>query len=185
MSQRYTIKLAARHHVRSVPAIEQAAAAVFSEDDLPPGVRYLVTDSEILVDAQRDRRLWAALDDQGQVVGFALACTVGGNAHLEEMDVHPDHGRRGIGSRLLQAVLGWARAGRFPGMTLITFRHLPWNAPFYERRGFVRLDYRDTSNHLRELILEEADAGLEPGKRVAMLRDFNADTGLAGFRPPA
>ena len=94
---------------------------------------------------------------------------VDGFAHLEEMNVHPDHGRRGIGSQLLGTVISWARAGGFPGVTLITFRHLPWNAPFYERHGFVQLDDRDTNNSLRDLMREEAEAGLQPRNRVAML----------------
>lgn len=185
MRRKYSIGLAAGHHIRSIPGIEQAAAAVFSEADLPPEVRYRVTDRDTLADAQRDKRLWAALDDGRHVVGFALARVVGGNAHLEELAVHPQHGRQGIGSRLLGAVIRWARAGGFPGVTLITFRHLPWNAPFYERRGFVRLEYGDTGRFLRELIREEADAGLEARNRVAMLYEFNGGSNSVEARPAA
>jgi len=176
MHQNYTIELAAENHLRAIPCIEQAAAAMFAEVDLPPELRFLVTDKETLVEAQRGKRLWTALDDQKIVVGFALARVVNGHAHLEEIDVHPDHGRRGIGSQLLGAVITWARAAGLPGITLITFRHLPWNAPFYARHGFVQLDYEDASGSLRELIREEAEAGLEPRNRVAMLYSFNRTT---------
>lgn len=168
MSRNYSIELATKQHVRAIPAIEQAAAAMFSEADLPPALRFLVTDFDTLLEAQRDGRLWAALDEDGAVVGFALACIVGAHAHLDEMDVHPEHGRRGIGSRLLDAVIDWARRGGFPGVTLITFRHIPWNAPFYQRHGFVPVEHERTSGNLRELIRQEAEAGLEPGNRVAM-----------------
>jgi GNAT superfamily N-acetyltransferase len=177
MSRDYSIQLAAGHHVHAVPAIEQAAAAIFSEADLPPEIRFLVTDKETLIEAQCDNRLWAALDDDDVLVGFALVRVIDSNAHLEEIDVHPDHGRRGIGSQLLAAVTRWATEGEFPGVTLITFRHLPWNAPFYERRGFVKLDDRDIGNTLRELIREEADVGIEPEKRVAMIYRINVDSG--------
>ncbi len=176
MCQNYTIELAAENHLRAIPCIEQAAAAIFSEADLPPELRFLVTDQETLVEAQRGNRLWAALDDKKIAVGFALGRVVDGFAHLEEMNVHPDHGRRGIGSQLLGTVISWARVGGFPGVTLITFRHLPWNAPFYERHGFVQLDYEDASSGLRELIHEEVEAGLEPRYRVAMLYSFNRTT---------
>ncbi len=175
MNQDYTVELAAEHHIRAIPAIEQAAAAIFSESDLPPEVRFLVTDEETLLEAQREKRLWAALQDEIKLVGFALARVMGEYAHLEEMDVHPEHGRRGIGSQLLDAVIGWAEAGSLPGLTLITFRHLPWNAPFYERNGFVRLDAESTNGLLQDLIREEAEAGLEPRNRVAMYYDI--DTG--------
>ena len=173
MNQDYTVELAAEHHIRAIPAIEQAAAAIFSESDLPPEVRFLVTDEETLLEAQREKRLWAALQDETKLVGFAMARMMGDYAHLEEMDVHPEHARRGIGSQLLDAVIGWAEAGSLPGLTLITFRHLPWNAPFYERNGFVRLDAESTNGLLQDLIREEAEAGLEPRNRIAMYYDID------------
>ena len=173
MRQHYTIELAAEYHLRAIPAIEQAAAAMFAEADLPPELRFLVTDTETLIEAQRTQRLWIALDEKKNAVGFALARSVDVYAHLEEMDVHPEHGRQGIGSQLLDAVISWARAAGFPGITLITFRHLQWNAPFYARHGFVQLDYEDASGGLRELMHEEVEAGLEPRNRVAMLYSFN------------
>ncbi len=172
MSHAYTIQPATERHVRAIPGIEHAAAMIFSERDLPAELRYLVTDRETLGDAQRQNRLWAALDDKGNVVGFALACVVGGVAHLEEMDVHPDFGRQGIGSQLLNAVIAWARDGGHPGISLITFRHLPWNAPFYERHGFKQIDDTEHSADLCELLREEADAGLDPRNRVAMMLKF-------------
>lgn len=176
MHEKYMIELAVENDLCAIPAIEQAAAAIFSEDDLPPEIRFLVTDKETLIDAQSEKRLWMALDDNEIAVGFALARVIDGYAHLDEMDVHPDHGRRGVGSQLLDTVISWARAGGFPGITLITFRHLPWNAPFYERHGFVQIDDQDTSSGLRDLICEEAEAGLEPRNRVAMLYKFNNKT---------
>ena len=173
MRQNYTIELAADSHLRAIPAIEQAVAAMFAEVDLPSELRFLVTDKETLIEAQRDERLWVALDEQKNAVGFALARDVGDYAHLEEMDVHPDHGRQGIGSQLLNAVINWARTAGFPGITLITFRHLQWNAPFYEKHGFIELEHEESSRGLRELICEEVEAGLEPRNRVAMLCSFN------------
>lgn len=173
MNQHYTIEPAARHHVEAIPGIEHAAAAMFSEQDLPAELRYLVTDIGLVVEAQRDGRLWSALDDKGNIVGFALVRMVGGFAHLEEMDVHPDHTRQGIGTHLLGAVIAWAKHGGHSGVSLITFRHLPWNAPFYERHGFVQLDDGHDCGYLHDLICEEAEAGIDPSKRVAMRCDFS------------
>ena len=185
MSQAYTNELATKSHVRAIPGIEQAAATLFSEHDLPPELRYLITDKKTLDEAQRQDRLWVALDDKRNPVGFALTRIVGSFAHLEELDVHPDHGRQGIGSRLLCAVTEWARDCGYAGITLITFRHLPWNAPFYERHGFIQLDERENSVSLRDLLREDAEAGLEPRNRVAMLYDFNGGSGSDGADRPA
>src|SRR5690349_18843714 len=58
-----------------------------------------------------------------------------GTAYVEEMDVLTDHGRRGLGGRLLEAVCTWAREQGHPAVTLSTFRDVPWNGPFYRDTG--------------------------------------------------
>ena len=63
-------------------------------------------------DAQRQEMLWVAVAPDSQVLGFALARLIDGEPHLEEIDVHPDHGRRGIGAALVRTVIEWARAAR-------------------------------------------------------------------------
>lgn len=89
--------------------------------------------------AYRQRRLLVAVDGDDEPVGFAVMQEHAGVGHLHEMDVHPEHGRRGVGTRLLQRCLGWARERGLPAMTLTTFREVPWNAPFYARHGFVEV----------------------------------------------
>ena len=59
--------------------------------------------------------------------------------HLEEVDVHPDHGRRGVGTALVRAVCDWVRRSGHAEITLTTFRALPWNMPFYRRLGFEEM----------------------------------------------
>lgn len=61
-------------------------------------------------------------DVEGHAVGFALAGQVDGHAHLFEMDVVPGHGRRGIGTALLESVCRHALARGYPSMTLTTLR---------------------------------------------------------------
>lgn len=165
---RYSIVPAAPPHLGAIPQIERAAAGMFPTEDLPRPLRYRVTAFEELASAQRDGRLWIALGNDAQPVGFAMAAILDGQGHLDEMDVHPDHTRRGIGTRLVNTVIDWARSTRFAGLTLVTFRHLPWNAPFYERLGFVRLSKRDMSDGMLDLIREEGEAGIDVDKRVGM-----------------
>jgi GNAT superfamily N-acetyltransferase len=115
----------------------------------------------------------------GTVVGFALVELIDGHPHLEEMDVHPAFGRRGIGSRLLEAVRDWTRSAGYPGITLTTFREVPWNAPFYARAGYRALKSHELSPALRELVRSEAARGLDPVTRVVMwleLRDTPGGT---------
>lgn len=174
------IALAAPGHLAEIPKIEQAAASVFAAEDLPPSLRYRVTDREYLRDAQRDGRLWVALDGETPV-GFALADVADGAAYLSEIDVHPEHARRGLGTRLVRAVVDWATARGFDDLLLVTFRHLPWNAPFYARLGFVALPDHAVGQELRAFIAEEGAAGIDTSKRVAMrlplLRPARGETG--------
>lgn len=167
MADTYRIEPATPGHLPDIPKIEQAAASVFAAEDLPPPLRYRVTDREYVREAQRAGRLWVALAG-AHPVGFALADVADGAAYLSEIDVHPDHARQGLGTRLVQVVVDWAAAHRFDCVLLVTFRHLPWNAPFYERLGFVALPEREVGPELREFIAEEGAAGIDTSKRVAM-----------------
>jgi GNAT superfamily N-acetyltransferase len=170
VSEIYSIVTAARRHVSAVPKLEQAASALFPEEDLPAALRYLVTDHDTLEDAQQDGRLWMALDDGQRPVGFALAVVLDGEAFLDEVDVHPRHLRRGIGTRLVNTVIGWAEAREFPSLSLITFRHLPWNAPFYEPFGFKPLAPHELGKAMAQILAEEAEAGIDVANRVGMRR---------------
>jgi len=76
----------------------------------------------------------------GAIAGYAALWPVDALAHLCEIDVHPDWGRRGIGARLLRAAENWARAHRKPGISLTTFIDVPWNGPWYARQGYEPYD---------------------------------------------
>jgi GNAT superfamily N-acetyltransferase len=162
------IELAGKEHVSAIPAIELAASAMFPETDLPPEIRYRVTEEELLLEAQRDARLWVALTGERTPVGFAMGDVVDGGAHLDEMDVMPEYGRQGIGARLVRTLMEWAQSLGYPALTLITFRHLPWNAPFYEKMGFVSMVTTEIGGELAELLREEGKAGIDVEQRVCM-----------------
>ena len=49
-------------------------------------------------------------------------------------------------------VVAWARTRRLPAVTLTTFRHLPWNAPFYQRLGFRILSSHERTPGLAEVL---------------------------------
>jgi GNAT superfamily N-acetyltransferase len=170
VSERYSIVLATKQHLLDIPKLEQAAASVFPEQDLPAALRYLVTDRATLWEAQEDGRVWMALEEARRPVGFALAEVLDGEAYLDEVDVHPRHARRGIGTRLVNTVIGWAESREFSSLSLITFRHLPWNARFYERFGFVPLARHELGPAMSQILEQEAQAGIDVSNRVGMRR---------------
>ena len=168
MSPNYSIALASREHLKAIPGIELAAASAFAEADVPLDIRYRVTDPDVLDDARSGGRIWIALDRNDQAIGFAMIEIMDGRAHLDEIDVHPDHARQGIGSALLRATIEWSRRERYGAMTLVTFRHLLWNAPFYEKFGFRELQKNAFGSELKERFHEEAATGLNMRHRIAM-----------------
>src|SRR4029079_7779158 len=94
------------------------------------------TSQSVLAAAARAGRLWVALEND-TAVGFAHGEVLEPRAaHLEELDVLPAHGRRGLGARLVQHACSWAARNGFDSVTLTTFREVPWNMPFYTRLGF-------------------------------------------------
>lgn len=161
------IRLAVPDDLPRLPDIELAAAALFPEGDLPALLRLVSTPASALVAAQREGRLWVA-EHGGEVVGFVLASRNGACGYLDEMDVHPDHGRRGIGRALVGTVQAWAQASGLRTLNLTTFAHLPWNAPFYASMGFRRPEDSELCPLLSEALAAQRAAGLR--QRVAMRR---------------
>src|SRR5215210_4460896 len=45
----------------------------------------------------REGRVWVAVDAADRPVAYLIADVVDGNAHVEQVSVHPDHARRGVG----------------------------------------------------------------------------------------
>ena len=70
-------------------------------------------------------------------VGLCRIDAVGDLAHLEQLSVHPDHTRRGLGRSLLRAAVEWAASHGYDELTLCTYRDVAWNGPFYASEGFV------------------------------------------------
>jgi GNAT superfamily N-acetyltransferase len=164
----YRIERAALRHLAQLPAIEAAAARLFLDHGLPAGVLADATRPEEFRAAQAAGQLWVALRGGDEPVGFAHVELVDGGPHLEELDVHPDHGRRGVGAALVRAVCDWSRQAGFGTVTLTTFRDVPWNAPFYRRLGFTVLAAAELSPELAQLVRRESAHGLDPERRVAM-----------------
>ena len=106
-------------------------------------------------------------------IGFAALGRVDGGAHLAEIDVAPVHQGRGVGTVLLEAVCGWALGRGHRGITLTTFRDVPWNGPFYASRGFVAQAADGLGAEMRAILADEARRGMDPARRCAMRRPLD------------
>jgi GNAT superfamily N-acetyltransferase len=170
----YRIVHARQHDLPLLPAIELAAARMLT-GHAPASVLGETTTQFAFRDAWRHGRLWVALADHVPV-GFAhVVVHEPGVAHLEELDVHPEHGRRGLGRRLVAAVCAWAAERGYHAVTLTTFRDVPWNMPFYEGLGFVVVPSGEISPALLSVVIDEYRRGLDPQRRVVMRRACDAE----------
>jgi len=126
---------------------------------------------EALTGYQRAGHSWVAVDDGDRPVAFILIKLVDGAAHIEQVSVDPAHAHRRIGRELIDHVGNWAAGLDLrPVLTLTTFRDVEWNGPYYARLGFTVLVPSDHGPELESLMVDEAAHGLDPARRIAMLR---------------
>jgi GNAT superfamily N-acetyltransferase len=168
----FTVRPAGPADFADIQAVEDAAGAHFAAigwasiaDDPPPA------DDE-LTRAVARASLWVAEDGDGRVVGWAEATVVDGEGHLHQVSVRPENEGAGVGSALVEEVVGWAAARGLPSVTLTTFRDLSWNGPWYSRRGFVALADDDLGPELAAIRESERARGVDVGPRVAMRRSL-------------
>lgn len=165
----YRIAAARPTDVALLPAIEIAASSLFV-GYAPESLLTQTTSEESLRRGQNHGHLWVALTED-RPVGFALVEQIEpGSAHLEELDVHPDHGRRGLGGRLVTAVCDWAASKGYASVTLTTSRDVAWNMPFYARLGFEEVKLEEQTPALRAVFDAETRRGLDASRRLVMRR---------------
>lgn len=114
-------------------------------------------------------------------VGWCYAVQKDDSLFVEQIDVLPEFGRRGIGRSLLDALEAIAHARGLPALTLTTDAHVPWNRPWYESLGFSVLGPDEQGPEVAEAVADEARRGFDLSRRVAMRRSVSR----AAARAPA
>jgi GNAT superfamily N-acetyltransferase len=168
-----TIRRARADDLALLPMIEAAADELFTAcgiGPLPPPSDVEALAASLLVLVAGD-----------PPIGFARLEQVDGQAHLEQLAVDPRHARQGVGSRLLQAAVMAAQQEGYERLTLITFRDVAWNGPYYARHGFEPVEHLTAG--LSRLRDHEQQLGLDDlGARVVLTIDTAA---VAVARRPA
>lgn len=159
--------------IARLQAIEVAAGSMFR----PLGMDLVADDGPFSVDELRTYadagHAWVAVPSDGEPAdGYLLLDVVDGAAHVEQVTVHPDAARRGIGRALIDHVARWAAGSGFAAMTLTTFRDVSWNGPYYERLGFRYLDPGEEGPALRRVRDHERAHGLDAWPRGSMRREL-------------
>ncbi|WP_082403799.1 GNAT family N-acetyltransferase [Saccharothrix sp. NRRL B-16348] len=145
-----------------LPPIERASGEPFREFGMPE----IADDDPMPLSTLAHLHVWVAADPHP--IAWAAVEEVDGAAHVEQLCVHPDHSRRGIGAALLDHVERWAATRGLAALTLTTFRDIPWNGPYYRRLGFH--DVADLTPGLAAVVAAETARGLDPATRVCLRR---------------
>lgn len=149
----------------SIESVENASEQLFIDLLDPESWGTAPTGSERA--AEQGFLIVAEESKTSTVVGFIHVLETDGIAHMEQVSVLPQHGRRGYGGRLVQAAMVEARGRGYESMTLRTYADVPWNAPFYARVGFVETEPA-TGFHKRLVEIEETFNLARYGRRVQM-----------------
>lgn len=170
----YGIRPYERADLDALIAVERRSAALFAEHGLPTMATAPAPQRAAFADLLETNAAWVAETRAGDgpagPVGYAVAGDVNGVFYLKDLAVDPAHGRRGLGSALLACVIDHAHWAFYGAVALSTFRNVPFNAPFYRRRGFVAVAREDVPEMLAGQFDAEVPPGIHPATRVLMVR---------------
>lgn len=169
-SNAYTIRLGRAEEAATLREIERVAQRSFAGVGYPELAEGEPVPAAAFMQAARDGLLLVAADGGDRLAGFALCERVDDDLYIYELDVHPDHAGQRLGARLLDAASDLARERSLPALTLTTFRHVPWNAPYYARLGFTEIPGDTIGPGLRLVLERQRAAGLDMARRLAMRR---------------
>jgi GNAT superfamily N-acetyltransferase len=166
------IRNAEEPDIPHLAGIERAAGELFHDVGMPEIAGDDPLPDDVLRLAAEEGLLWVAVEDAhgSRPVAYLMAKALDQSIHIEQVTVHPDHARQGIGSQLIDTCEAWAVTHGFSALTLTAFRDVPWNGPYYQRLGFVEVAPGDVSYDLADVVRHEHKAGLDRWPRVAMRR---------------
>jgi GNAT superfamily N-acetyltransferase len=165
----FIIRRAQSVDATALPAIERSVAELFRCD---PSLAWLadaaVPDTEHHLRAIESDAVWVAQSIDGALMGFVSAVEVANELHIQELSVSQHFQGRGAGRKLLLAAIECARDRELHGLTLTTFRDVPWNEAFYQRMGFETLSPAQLGPRLTAVLNNEVAHGLPAERRCAM-----------------
>lgn len=162
----YTIIQAKHRHMALLNDIELAAATLFPKNSLPEHVLSETLPIDILFAAKEKGLLWVATDTDDSPVGYILFQIIDNIALLAQVDVHPKHGQKGLGTALITHGIKQIKKYGVSDLYLTTFSDIKWNAPFYKKLGFSILKNTELPTAIINILNDEHDYGLT--NRVAM-----------------
>lgn len=171
-NQSISIRTALSGDLEYLPNIERSAAQIFKQSH---ELSWVADDKSQPISLHQSciqtGNSWVAVHNN-ESIGFINGVEHNNTFHICELSVSNDWQNKGIGSSLLNYIEEIMCERGISALTLITFKNIPWNAPFYESKGFTVIDDNDLSLFLIDILEEEAEAGLDIQARCAMQKSL-------------
>jgi GNAT superfamily N-acetyltransferase len=168
----YQIRKAKNDDIAKLGDIEHAAAQVFTG----VGLQWLADGDNVKVDELFDTcnagTLWVAVGGDDEPMGFLAGHVLEEFLYIAEISVAPNCQRKGLSRALILAAEGFAVEKKLHGLSLTTYTHLSWNAPYYRKLGFVVVESDAVGPRLLEKLAVEIASGHDPSHRCVMQKFF-------------
>ncbi len=163
------VRLATNADCAQLQAVELSANRRFADVGMDDVAMEPAPDAAAWEPHCANSNLWVSVDAQDRPFGFLAAGPMGSFLFLYELAVAHDHQRQGAGHALLSAAEAGARALGLGEVFLTTFRDVPFNAPYYQRRGYRMVADEDLPAALQPVMDAERQRWSAPGRwRCAM-----------------
>lgn len=164
-----TIRPATESDAALLPDIERSSGEIFRQS---PGLEW-VADDAVQSEEQHRNLIAHGVAFVAEAEGSGIAAFLNGEVmpgalHIWQLAVHRNHQRRGIGRKLIELAQQFSVDHNIYNLTLTTFREVPWNELYYQRLGFITLDFEDLCPRLKGILEAERQAGLPTTRRCAM-----------------
>jgi GNAT superfamily N-acetyltransferase len=170
LPQDFTIRPATHGDIPQLVLIELAGNELFTPTGLIPPEQM---DDHVSIEWHQDAieagMSFVVTNTDDFPVGFTLTSLREPDLYLDEIAVHPDYARQGLGSALLGHCLERAKDLRVRSVSLSTFRNVPWNGPFYKQFGFRELPQKKWTGWMHQINAVQAET-LDVTERCFMRR---------------
>lgn len=120
-------------------------------------------------EAVRAKSIFVA-EEASTLLGFIYLGMVDDHGHILEVSVDYKMQGKGIGGKLMQKAELWAKHHDFHALSLTTFKHVPFNGPWYQSQGFTEIDPGASYPELDDIIKSERRSDLNQSERIAMIK---------------
>jgi GNAT superfamily N-acetyltransferase len=174
----FSLRTASVAEIDTLCEIDADASTLFVEAgldlDLPSGHEFLVAERSRWLRSLAAGKTLLIIGSTGMALGFAASGLRDGEPYLDQLSVRTHFMRIGLGTALLGATENMARAAGGRALWLTTYRHLPWNRPFYERAGFNVVSEAECGPEMMAELMYERRWLPVPQERVVMRKTLDA-----------